>query len=316
MTIDDTTLMKYMQGLCSEKEIDEISRWLEQSEENRKAFRDAHFIYESILMSTDPEKLRMPARSRTQKTRRWRYLVATVSAAAAISAAVLITGHYSRKNISERLLTIEVPAGKMMTLTLSDGTSIDLNSGAKLVYPPVFYGKERKVGLDGEAMFHVNHDPEHPFTVETFAANVKVLGTEFNVHKEKECNIFSTSLVSGIVQVSSTSNVEDSYILSPDQTVKLVNGSFVVEDRLDSQTLYWTEGLINISGITFDALMERLENAFDVHIVIDRHDIPEINCTSGEIRISDGIDNALRVLQHVAEFDYEKDLSSGTIHIR
>ena len=49
MTIDDTTLMKYMQGLCSEKEIDEISRWLEQSEENRKAFRDAHFIYESIL---------------------------------------------------------------------------------------------------------------------------------------------------------------------------------------------------------------------------------------------------------------------------
>ena len=62
MMIDDTLLMKYMQGLCSDKEKDAISRWLEQSEENRKAFRDAHFIYESLLMSTDPAAFNIPVK--------------------------------------------------------------------------------------------------------------------------------------------------------------------------------------------------------------------------------------------------------------
>ena len=30
--VDDVLLMKYMQGLCTEKETDEISRWIEESE--------------------------------------------------------------------------------------------------------------------------------------------------------------------------------------------------------------------------------------------------------------------------------------------
>ncbi len=318
MMIDDTLLMKYMQGLCSDKEKDAISRWLEQSEENRKAFRDAHFIYESLLMSTDPAAFNIPVKKNrgSGHSNLLRNIAAVAAVAASVVAAALITDHYSRKSISEDMLVVEVPAGKMMSLTLSDGTSIDLNSGARLTCPPIFYGKTRKVELDGEALFHVTHDPEHPFTVETFAADINVLGTEFNVHAEESGNIFSTSLISGKVEVSGTSGPDESYILFPDQTITLTDDGFVIEDRLDSQTLYWPEGLINITGISFDSLMERLEKAFSVQIIIDRQDIPEINCTSGEIRISEGIDNALRVLQHVAEFDYVKDYSTGTIHIR
>ena len=62
MKTDDRLLMKYMQGLCTEKEKDAIDRWLTSSEENRKAFRDAHHIYEGILMSAGPESLRFSAR--------------------------------------------------------------------------------------------------------------------------------------------------------------------------------------------------------------------------------------------------------------
>ena len=58
--VDDVLLMKYMQGLCTEKETDEISRWIEESEENRKTFRDAHHVFESVLMSVDPATLRLP----------------------------------------------------------------------------------------------------------------------------------------------------------------------------------------------------------------------------------------------------------------
>ncbi len=314
--VDDILLMKYMQGLCTEKEKEEISRWIEESEENGKAFRDAHRIYDSILMSVDPSTLAVPDMVRRRKTgKTFRIAAAFLSAAAVTAVAVLLSIHFSRLSLSHETIMAEVPAGKMMTLTLGDGTRVDLNSGARLEYPAVFYGKHRKVELEGEAFFHVTHDPRHPFTVSTFAADIAVLGTEFNVLSDRNENIFSASLVSGSVRVTSVSDPANSFTLRPDQTVFLDHGGFRVEDRLDPQALYWSEGLVNIAGIPFDELMKRFEKAFDVDIVIDRREMPVIECTSGEIRVSDGIDHALRILQHVAEFEYVREAGTGIIKI-
>ena len=49
---------------------------------------------------------------------------------------------------SDRLLTIEVPNGRQFQLTLSDGTSVWLNSGSRLQYPATFEGHgDRRVRL-------------------------------------------------------------------------------------------------------------------------------------------------------------------------
>ena len=210
----------------------------------------------------------------------------------------------------------EVPAGKMMSLTLADGTVIDLNSGARLEYPAIFYGKNRDVKLEGEAMFKVSHDPSRPFTVSTFAADIEVLGTEFNVMADSREGIFSTSLIEGSVRIRDISGSGTAYTLVPDQSIVLDHGRFRIEDGLDPQALYWTEGLINIAGIPFEELMRRFERAFDTDIVIDRQEMPVIECTSGEIRVSDGIGNALRILQHVADFEYVIEPGENLIIIR
>ena len=95
--IDDVLLMKYMQGLCTEKETDEISRWIEESDENRKAFRDAHRVFESVIMSVDPATLRLPDTDRKKKrSRLLRFSAAVTGAAAAIALAVLLSVHFIR----------------------------------------------------------------------------------------------------------------------------------------------------------------------------------------------------------------------------
>lgn len=314
--VDDVLLMKYMQGQCSEKETEEISSWIEKSEENRKAFRDAHHIYESVLMSVDPASLRMPA-ERKRHNRTAKMAAVLISAAASVAVAVLLAVHFTKVSDSRETVIAEVPAGKMMTLTLSDGTRVDLNSGARLTYPSVFYGKDRQVSLEGEALFHVTHDAGHPFTVHTFAASVEVLGTEFNVQAEEKSALFSASLVSGSVRVTDKSDPRQSFILVPNQTITTDGaGGFSIADRLDPQVGYWSEGLINIAGMPFDGLMRLFEKSFNVRIVIDRQEMPEIECTSGEIRISDGLDNALKILRHVADFDFTHIPGSNTVHIR
>lgn len=313
--VDDVLLMKYMQGQCSEKETDEISRWLEESEENGKAFRDAHHIYESVLMSADPTMLKLP-RHKGKSKKYLKIAAGCISAAAAIAVSVLLSLHFGRMEMAGRTVIAEVPAGKMMTLTLDDGSRIDLNSGARLEYPPVFCGRERSVTLEGEAMFHVSHDKSRPFKVNTFAAQVEVLGTEFNVNADKEKKLFSASLVSGSVRVTDIADPSRSFELLPDQSIVLAQDRLTVREGLDPQARYWPEGLVNIAGIPFDELMERFEKVFDVNIIIDRQTMPVIECTSGEIRVSDGMDRALKILQHVADFDYETEPGSRTVRIK
>ena len=55
--------------------------------------------------------------------------------------------------------------------------------------------------------------------------------------------------------------------------------------------------------------------AFGVDIVIDREPLPELCFTDGRLRVSDGIEYALEVLQKGSDFTWSKDYGSGTIYI-
>ena len=124
--------------------------------------------------------------------RRW-------SAAAAAVVLLAFGGYYfhAARDFSrqgERLLSVSVPYGQRVSLTLQDGTSVWLNAGTTLRYPALFTGRERRVEIEGEARFEVVHDAKHPFIVRTYACDVEVLGTKFNVVAEEENGLFSTAL--------------------------------------------------------------------------------------------------------------------------
>ena len=54
-------------------------------------------------------------------------------------------------------MSIVVPAGQQMSLTLPDNSQVQLNSGTRLEYPVVF-GKTRSVKLSGAALIDVAPD--------------------------------------------------------------------------------------------------------------------------------------------------------------
>ncbi len=113
--------------------------------------------------------------------------------------------------------SLNVPRGGEYKLTLSDGTSIWLNSETTLKFPSKFSGHHREVELTGEAYFVVAHNEQMPFVVKTGEIKVEVLGTEFNVKSyENELGI-STSLMNGKVKVTSGDVHDDRYVLQPGQ---------------------------------------------------------------------------------------------------
>jgi len=104
---------------------------------------------------------------------------------------------YTSKGTSSSYHIISVPNATVYNITLTDGTTVTINSGSTLKYLSNYSNKSnRKVFLKGEAFFDVAKNKKAPFTVNTTDMRIKVLGTRFN-HRDirsKKTSIWKTSI--------------------------------------------------------------------------------------------------------------------------
>jgi transmembrane sensor len=75
--------------------------------------------------------------------------------------------------------------GQHKPVLLADGSTIELNTNTQLRVNRASSGRE--VVLDqGEVLFAVRHDPDHPFLVRVGTASVRALGTTFSVWRKTD----------------------------------------------------------------------------------------------------------------------------------
>ncbi len=138
-----------------------------------------------------PEDAPAPAR------RRWSlpwFAGATLATAAALALVVWLA------RSGPQIESIETPAAHRRSLTLADGSRVELNARTSLRIENS--RTERRVQLaTGEAYFVVSKDQQRPFIVETPAGSVRVTGTIFNVRSETTSQL-EVTVVQGTVQVS------------------------------------------------------------------------------------------------------------------
>lgn len=310
--MNEELLRRYLYGEADEKEQQKVLDWFDADPENHIAkLNHLHYSYLA------EEKYGMPSPNRKGVLwRLGRYGAAAAAAVGLLFGVWHLSDRHAYREMSARPISLETPAGQRITMQLPDGTHVQLNAGTKLEYPQVFAKGMRRVKLSGEAMFDVSHDARRPFVVETFASEIEVLGTRFNVLSDEQNARFSTTLVEGSVRVRSLFDPSDVLTMRPYDKVEIVNGKLRKTTTQDFQELCWTEGLIHIKKMPFDELMQRFETAYSIKITIDRNTLPEIDLQSGKVRISDGIDYALHVLQQVADFTYSHDEDANEIVIR
>ena len=139
-----------------------------------------------------------------------------------------------------------------------------------------------------------------------------MLGTIFNVEAYTAKSHFRTTLYEGKVKLyNSLSKV---IFLSPGQTAELVGDALQVSPTTDVNGYRWKDGLIYIEDKSFDAIMQLFEKFYDVRIVINNQEVKDQGYR-GKLRISDGVDHALRVLQNDFPFIYERDEERNIIYI-
>ncbi len=319
----DELLFKYFSNEASAEEVAQIEQWLDEDPARQSEFDSAHYLFNAMILHSDElSKMTTPgALEKTSRKSKVRRLVYRYAAAAAAVVIAGLSGVFVEREINYNKMTaqtnvLEVPAGQRMSVTLSDGTQVQLNGNSRIEYPVIFSRKQRNVKLSGEAFFEVKHDERHPFIVETFASKVEVLGTRFNVYADEASEYFSTALVDGKVKVTTNDETAEQVVLAPDEMVRFVNNHLVVM-KVDAENLIsWTEGYVNLADTDFASLMHRFENVYGVKIVIERETMPEIGYKSGKIRVSEGVHFALNLLQHECKFTYTENYETNTITIR
>lgn len=324
--MDDVLLCKYFNNQATVDEQEQIEQWLKSDERHRSEFEAAHLMFNAMILRQISETAAGEADS-ARKTPVWglvrrslRIAACTAAVAAVVVCACLAGVRFGRDamlgEIHACTQSIEVPAGERVSVTLPDGTSVYLNGGSRIEYPPVFAGDKRRVKVSGEALFRVVHDEAHPFVVETFVSEIEVLGTTFNVYTDEERSRFSTVLAEGKVSVRLLGDSHETAVLNPDEMVRFEGGRLVKLPVNADDALCWTRGYINVTNVAFDELMHRFERTYDVNILIARPTMPQIGYVSGKIHTAEGIDFALRILQRASDFKFEIDTATNTVIIK
>ena len=172
---------------------------------------------------------------------------------------------------------IIVPRGGEYNLVLADGTSVVINADSKLSIPDRFEGKERRVRLEGEALFHVVKDAEHPFVVEMEGGDVTVLGTVFNVSAYSEEVCIQTTLVEGSVAFRGKGMKEVRVIVPGEQVTYDVQTNSVEVEKVDTGIYTaWAEGKWIIEGKRLEDIMKQLARWYDVSVFYQNPEVKDL----------------------------------------
>lgn len=231
-----------------------------------------------------------------------------------IATYLFIDNHYRSDNaLCEINNTLFIPAGQRIKITLSDSTEVWLNSQTTFTYPAVFSGKERRVSVEGEAFFSVSKNPEKPFIVCSGGAEMKVLGTKFNV-RSYAGEEMRTSLLEGLLQVYLTDSQNNGVILKPHEEVTINGNTMKVDSIPNNDYFLWTDGIYSFDNEPLGNILKRMELYYDVKIIVND---PSISTWKyrGKFRQRDGIDEILQIIQRIHKFRIQKDEEKNTIII-
>ncbi len=309
-------LYRFFEGEASRDEKEAVKTWLEASPDHKEEFFRERKFYDAVILS----KYNMPGTSRNQfrPRKRFKKVFAEFTKVAAIFLLVLSAGIYIYQQQIDKILqttnTIMVPPGQRANIQLPDGSDVWLNGGSEISYPVYFTDKNRDVYLKGQAFFDVSPDKKMPFIVHTRNYEIEVLGTSFDVEAYPDSPDFTTALMTGSVKISRTDNPAENITLLSNQRVMTVDGRLVKETIYDFDIYRWKEGLICFKDIEFGELMKRFEKCYDVEIRIENPRIAR-KIFGGKFRISDGIENALRILQKEGEYAFERLDENPVVYI-
>jgi len=269
-------IAKELAGEADEADRRELEAWLSSAEENRDAYAEMKAMWQTAdevmdntgfdtgaawgKVAAKIHAAPAPAKGRTVAMPVW------VKYAAGVAAIVLL-GVLVWKPLSGDGMVAVLADNGNMEVALPDGSHITLREGSRLSYPERFDAAERDVKLEGEAFFEVARNERQPFVIDAGAAQVKVLGTSFNVSCSE--NAAEVTVATGKVQMTAERKKDAFVILTPGEKGILQHDELAETTVDDDNYLYWKTGVLNFENKPLQYIVAELGKMQKKEITLD-----------------------------------------------
>ena len=311
-------IAKHLGKELDEKQNEQLNQWLAESDENRKELSDAKKIWElsdtknSKLFSTDKGWDKMSNRIQQGSSRKIigsrRIFLQPLRIAASVLVLLSVAAMVYWFVGNSKFVKVTAENHKIITpIVLPDGTKVCLNVGSTIKYPKSFENSTtRTVELTGEAFFDVTHNAKQPFIIQTQKAQVKVLGTSFNVEAYQTSDIVQVVVQTGIVELSPRSGNESIKITKGNSGFYNANRKKLLKsDNSDVNALAWKTNVIVFHNANLDYVSKTLDRLFSTSILFENEALKKCRVDVNFIQGED-LESILKTIQETLKLEIKK----------
>ena len=313
----DLLIANCLRGEASQTEEDELNNWIGESPANKRLFEENQRIWQKSQsyfsvseISSDREKIKDQIIQQLSKPTKKVSLTTWIYRVAAILALPVMLGigwYLGSTEISSETQMCEVtaPKGQISKCVLADGTEVWLNAGSTLKYDAALKGNLREVNLDGEAYFKVSKNKHKPFMVITEHAQIKVLGTIFNLKAYSGENKVETTLEEGCVAFSLNGSATKPVELKPgEQVVYNISEKKITVGKVEPYLhTAWKDGKFVFKDADLQAIIQELEKLYDVRIHLENDSLLKLRFR-GMFEYEQNIFSALETLERTTNIKF------------
>jgi transmembrane sensor len=302
-------LTKFFAQEATAEECDAVLEWKNSALENKSEFDAIEKLWNASGLVAQKESIDIngewnhikaiiaPVKSKIITLRRF------VQIAAAI---VVITGLSIIGIKQNQIITQSSTESQLSFIELPDGSVISLNANSKISYSKDFGKTNREITLKGEGYFEVAKNPELPFIIKAREAQIKVVGTKFNVKAYKNQSGIKVTVTEGRVQLSERKQATKKTILQAGETgtydrkVQTIRKEAVV----DNNDMAWKTLKMQFNNTTLGEVAKIISNTYHIDIVVSQK---VNNCAITVEFENEDLASVLKVLKSTLDLSIQKD---------
>ncbi len=310
--IDIHVLTRFLAGESDQQEEAAVKDWIAKSEMNRSEFEEMEKVWNTLektgtnqRINLDNEWNYLQSRIMKSKIGSKQFSMIPLLRIAAVVILVFSLAFLSVRFLSQNKVTTQL--AETVDISLPDGSKVTLNAGSQIRYKSNFGESNRVLKLRGEAYFDVERDTENPFIIELQNAEVKVLGTSFNVKAYKGMEKVEVTVAEGKVSVYNKKQPQNSIIAIAGEKAEYNKQKKVVRktDNPDRNFNAWKTRTIIFENDSLQQIVSTLSNVYHKTIVLDD---PELkNCTLTTIFENEDLGTIFQVLESTLDIKIKEE---------
>jgi transmembrane sensor len=288
IVVNDELIARYLSGEATPDEAEVLIDWLAEPG-NQEHFEEMQATWDVTYPSKakvtfnkdvawDGVELTMKATSREFPLRFWYKIAAGLIIG--LSGSLLGYYVYQKNNVAPDISVITKK--NLETIALPDNSTVVISRNSSLSYPQGFGNDSREVNFSGEGFFSVQSNAAKPFIVHTPEADIKVVGTQFNVTSGS--GVLEVDVQEGKVLVYTAT---DSAYLDAGNSASLEAGKPInIVNSVNANKWGYASRKFVFQDVPLAEVFESIEKAYPYVIEVPNKDIKNCRLTAAFDHVS------------------------------